>query len=37
MIWRRPADICARLRDHTLDWPHWRSLGWVQPAATDDP
>lgn len=32
-----PADICARLREHTRSWPHWRSPGWSQPATTDDP
>jgi hypothetical protein len=32
-----PADTCARLRDHTRDWPHWRSPGWCQPPTTDDP
>jgi hypothetical protein len=32
-----PADACARLRDHTGDWPHWRSPGWCRPPTTTDP
>ena len=32
-----PADVCTRLRDHSRGWPHWRSPGWHEPAATDDP
>jgi hypothetical protein len=32
-----PAEVCARLRDHTRDWPHWRSPGWCPPPTTDDP
>ncbi|MER7247812.1 hypothetical protein [Kribbella sp. NPDC000426] len=23
-----PADLCARLREHTRDWPMWTSPGW---------
>ena len=32
-----PADVCARLREHTRGWPHWTSPGWSPPPATDDP
>ncbi len=32
-----PADLCARLRDHTRAWPHWETPGWHRLAATDDP
>lgn len=32
---RPPADVCRRLRDHTLDWPLW--LRWNGLSATDDP
>jgi hypothetical protein len=32
-----PADVCARLRDHSRDWPHWRNPGWHEAAGTDDP
>ena len=32
-----PADLCARLRDHTRDWPHWSSPGWRPCPVTDDP
>jgi hypothetical protein len=30
-----PADVCRRLRHHTLDWPLW--LRWNGLAETDDP
>lgn len=30
-----PHDLCARLREHTRDWPMWASPGWSPP--TDDP
>ncbi|MEV0268599.1 hypothetical protein AB0H43_07470 [Hamadaea sp. NPDC050747] len=30
-----PSDLCARLREHTRDWPMWASPGWSPP--TDDP
>ena len=30
-----PADVCRRLRHHTLDWPMW--LRWNGLAETDDP
>jgi len=32
-----PADLCARLRDHTRGWPHWSSAGWRPCPETDDP
>jgi hypothetical protein len=32
-----PADVCARLREHTRGWPHWTSPGWAEPPSTDDP
>lgn len=31
-----PPDLCARLRDHTVTWPHWSSPGWAIPPVTDD-
>jgi uncharacterized protein (TIGR03083 family) len=30
-------DLCQRLRDHTLSWPHWTSPGWAPLPTTDDP
>ncbi|HMG44351.1 MAG TPA: hypothetical protein VK611_23665 [Acidimicrobiales bacterium] len=32
-----PADVCARLRDHTGGWPHWSAPGWSPPPVTGDP
>lgn len=32
-----PGALCARLRDHTRGWPHWRTPGWSPPPTTDDP
>ena len=32
-----PADLCARLRDHTLEWVHWTAPGWHALVPTDDP
>lgn len=32
---RPPADVCRRVRHHTLDWPMW--LRWNGLAETDDP
>ena len=31
-----PADLCARLRDHTLEWVHWTAPGWHALVPTDD-
>jgi hypothetical protein len=31
-----PADLCARLREHTRDWPMWASPGWSPPTNTPD-
>ena len=32
-----PADVCARLRDHTRDWRHWQGGAWAPLQFTDDP
>ena len=32
-----PADVCARLRDHTRDWRHWQGGVWPGLQFTDDP
>ena len=32
-----PRDLCARLRDHTRDWRHWKSAAWAPLQFTDDP
>ncbi len=32
-----PHDLCARLRDHTREWRHWRSTAWAPLQLTDDP
>ena len=32
-----PADVCARLRDHTRDWRHWNGGAWPPLTITDDP
>jgi hypothetical protein len=32
-----PPDVCTRLREHSRGWPHWRTPGWHEAAATDDP
>lgn len=32
-----PADVCARLRDHTVDWRHWNGGVWPALQITDDP
>lgn len=32
-----PADVCARLRDHTKDWRHWQGGVWPPLEFTDDP
>jgi hypothetical protein len=32
-----PEGLCERLRDHTHDWPHWRSPGWKRLPRTSDP
>jgi hypothetical protein len=32
-----PEGPCARLRDHTHDWPHWSSPGWKALRRTGDP
>lgn len=32
-----PADVCARLRDHTRDWRHWGGGVWPGLTITDDP
>jgi hypothetical protein len=32
-----PAGLCARLRDHTHRWPHWKAPGWTSLARTTDP
>ena len=31
-----PAELCARLRDHTRQWVHWTTPGWHALAATGD-
>jgi hypothetical protein len=32
-----PAGLCTRLRDHTREWPHWKSPGWKRLSRTTDP
>jgi hypothetical protein len=32
-----PAGLGTRRRDHTRDWPHWKSPGWKRLARTNDP
>lgn len=31
-----PADVCARLRDHTRGWPQWSTPGWSPAPTTTD-
>jgi hypothetical protein len=31
-----PRAECARLREHTRDWPHWSTAGWRAPPRTND-
>lgn len=32
-----PEGPCARLRDHTADWPHWGTAAWQPLPHTQDP
>jgi hypothetical protein len=37
VVMEPPADVCARLIEHTRGWPHWSSPGWSPAMTTEDP